>query len=100
MKKTARSITAFSAFKTAAVEIVKHETARYGSQSAAAEKMQEAASQVSLLITGKLHGFSAERCARDVANLGYDIDITIKPAKGSKGKVSVSKTLKPLPKEK
>jgi predicted XRE-type DNA-binding protein len=58
-------------------------------QTEAAYIMRDAPSQISLVVTGKLRGFSTERLLRMLARLGRDIDITIRPAKGKTGKVSV-----------
>jgi predicted XRE-type DNA-binding protein len=58
-------------------------------QTEAAYIMRDAPSQISLVVTGKLRGFSTERLLRMLARLGRDIDIVIRPAKGKSGKVSV-----------
>lgn len=58
-------------------------------QTEAAYIMRDAPSQISLVVTGKLRGFSTERLLRMLARLGRDIDITIRPAKGRTGKVNV-----------
>jgi predicted XRE-type DNA-binding protein len=58
-------------------------------QTEAAYVMRDAPSQISLVVTGKLRGFSTERLLRMLARLGRDIEITIKPSKGKAGKVSV-----------
>jgi predicted XRE-type DNA-binding protein len=58
-------------------------------QTEAAYIMRDAPSQISLVVTGKLRGFSTERLIRMLARLGRDIDITIRPAKGKTGKVAV-----------
>ncbi len=58
-------------------------------QTEAAYIMRDAPSQISLVVTGKLRGFSTERLLRMLARLGRDIDITIRPSKGKQGKVSV-----------
>lgn len=58
-------------------------------QTEAAYIMRDAPSQISLVVTGKLRGFSTERLLRMLARLGRDIDIVIRPAKGKTGKVSV-----------
>ena len=58
-------------------------------QTEAAYIMRDAPSQISLVVTGKLRGFSTERLLRMLARLGRDIDIVIKPSKGKQGKVSV-----------
>ena len=58
-------------------------------QTEAAYIMRDAPSQISLVVTGKLRGFSTERLLRMLARLGRDIDIVIRPAKGKTGKVNV-----------
>lgn len=58
-------------------------------QTEAAYIMRDAPSQISLVVTGKLRGFSTERLLRMLARLGRDIDIVIRPSKGKTGKVSV-----------
>ena len=58
-------------------------------QTEAAYIMRDAPSQISLVVTGKLRGFSTERLIRMLARLGRDIDIVIRPAKGKTGKVAV-----------
>lgn len=46
-------------------------------QTEAAFLMKDAPSQVSLVVTGKLRGFSAERLLRMLAMLGNAVEITI-----------------------
>jgi len=58
-------------------------------QTEAAYIMRDAPSQISLVVTGKLRGFSTERLLRMLARLGRDIDIVIRPSKGKSGRVSV-----------
>ncbi len=58
-------------------------------QTEAAYVMRDAPSQISLVVTGKLRGFSTERLLRMLARLGRDIDIVIRPSKSKSGKVSV-----------
>jgi len=60
-------------------------------QTEAAYIMRDAPSQISLVVTGKLRGFSTERLIRMLARLGRDIDIVIRPARGKSGKVSVTR---------
>jgi predicted XRE-type DNA-binding protein len=60
-------------------------------QTEAAYMMRDAPSQISLVVTGKLRGFAVERLVRMLTRLGRDVDITIRPARGSKGKVTVSR---------
>ena len=58
-------------------------------QTEAAYLMKDAPSQVSLVVTGKLRGFSTERLLRMLARLGRDVEITVRKAKGRSGKISV-----------
>lgn len=58
-------------------------------QTEAAYLMRDAPSQISLVVTGKLRGFSTERLLRMLARLGRDVDIVIRPSKSKTGKVSV-----------
>jgi predicted XRE-type DNA-binding protein len=60
-------------------------------QTEAARIMDDAPSQVSLVVTGKLRGFSTERLLRMLARLGRDVDIVIRPTEGRRrtGKVRV-----------
>ena len=52
----------------------------------------DAPSQLSLIVSGKLRGFSVERMLRILARLGRDVDIVIKPAPDSRmGKIKVAK---------
>lgn len=59
-------------------------------QTEAAYIMRDAPSQISLVVTGKLRGFSTERLLRMLARLGRDIEIVIRPSKGKSGKVTVT----------
>ena len=54
------------------------------SQVAVADQTGEARSQVSLLLNAKLRGFSTDRLVRILLRLGRDIDVVIRPAKGSR----------------
>lgn len=58
-------------------------------QREAAERMQEAQSQVSLLNTGKLRGFSEGRIMRYLKTLGKNITIVIEDSGHKSGKISV-----------
>jgi len=58
-------------------------------QTEAAYIMRDAPSQISLVVTGKLRGFSTKRLLRMLARLGRDIDIVIRSSKGKTGRVSV-----------
>src|SRR5512143_3429643 len=60
-------------------------------QTEAAYIMRDAPSQISLVVTGKLRGFSTERLLRMLARLGRDIDIVIRRAKGKTGRVTVTR---------
>jgi len=60
------------------------------SQTEAAELMDDAPSQVSLVVGGKVRGFSPERLIRMIAKLGHDVEIVIrKRSGGGQGKVRV-----------
>jgi predicted XRE-type DNA-binding protein len=60
------------------------------SQTEAAELMDDAPSQVSLVVGGKVRGFSPERLLRMIAKLGHDVEIVIrKGSSGRQGKVRV-----------
>ena len=54
------------------------------SQVAVADETGEARSQVSLLLNGKLRGFSTDRLVRILLRLGRDIEIVIRQSRGSK----------------
>lgn len=56
-------------------------------QTEAAYIMRDAPSQISLVVTGKLRGFSTERLFRMLAALGQDIDIIAKPSRGKHGAI-------------
>ena len=58
-------------------------------QTEAAYLMKDAPSQVSLVVTGKLRGFSTERLLRMLARLGRDIEIVIRPSSSKSGKIRV-----------
>ena len=49
--------------------------------------VQDAPSQLSLIATGKLAGFSSERLLRILVRLGNDVEIRTSRAKGKIGKV-------------
>ena len=60
-------------------------------QTEAAWLIKDAPSQISLMVTGKLRGFSTERLLRTLTRLGRDVDIVIRKAKtGRAGKVHLS----------
>lgn len=54
------------------------------SQVEVADETGEARSQVSLLLNGKLRGFSTDRLVRILLRLGRDIEISIRPARSGK----------------
>ena len=54
------------------------------SQVEVADETGEARSQVSLLLNGKLRGFSTDRLVRILLRLGRDIEIVIRPSRGSR----------------
>ena len=58
-------------------------------QTEAAEVMRDAPSQVSLVVNGRLDGFSPERLMRMLTLLGRDVEIRIMKAKRSPGRVRV-----------
>ena len=60
-------------------------------QTEAAYIMRDAPSQISLVVTGKLRGFAVDRLVRMLTRLGRDVDITIRPARGRTGKVTVTR---------
>ena len=51
------------------------------SQVEVADETGEARSQVSLLLNGKLRGFSTDRLVRILLRLGRDIEISIRPSR-------------------
>jgi predicted XRE-type DNA-binding protein len=54
------------------------------SQVEVADETGEARSQVSLLLNGKLRGFSTDRLVRILLRLGRDIEIGIRPSRSGK----------------
>jgi predicted XRE-type DNA-binding protein len=54
------------------------------SQVEVADETGEARSQVSLLLNGKLRGFSTDRLVRILLRLGRDIEIIIRPSRSGK----------------
>jgi len=54
------------------------------SQVQVADETGEARSQVSLLLNGKLRGFSTDRLARILLRMGRDIEIVIRPSRGNR----------------
>ena len=60
-------------------------------QMQAAYIIKDSPSQISLLVTGKTRGFSAERLIRMLTRLGRDVDIAVRKSKAGKvGKVRVT----------
>jgi predicted XRE-type DNA-binding protein len=59
-------------------------------QTEAAYIIRDAPSQLSLMVTGKLRGFSVERLIRTLTRLGRDVEIRIRPARGRAGKVRLA----------
>ena len=60
-------------------------------QTEAAFRAKDAPSQISLVVSGKLNGFSSERLVRLLVNLGRDVEIGIRKTRGdATGKVRVS----------
>jgi predicted XRE-type DNA-binding protein len=54
------------------------------SQVEVADETGEARSQVSLLLNGKLRGFSTDRLVRILLRMGRDIEIVIRASRGNK----------------
>jgi predicted XRE-type DNA-binding protein len=50
------------------------------SQADAAVVVQDAASQLSLLLSGKLRGFSVDRLVRTLLRLGREVEVVVKPS--------------------
>jgi predicted XRE-type DNA-binding protein len=59
-------------------------------QTEAAYLLKDAPSQLSLISTGKLTGFSSERLIRTLTGLGRDVEIRIQKAQGKSGKVRIA----------
>lgn len=76
-----------------AKEIAKTLRARELTQTEAAWLIKDAPSQLSLVVTGKTRGFSAERLLRMLTRLGKDVDVVLRKTKGNgPGRVRVSIT--------
>ena len=58
-------------------------------QTEAARVVRDAPSQLSLISTGKLDGFSPDRLVRILTRLGRDVELRITKSRGSAGKVRV-----------
>lgn len=79
-----------SAFKTTGAGVIDRTLDRRGlTQTEAAYIMRDAPSQISLVVTRKLKGFSEARITRMLNRLGYDVETTIRKAKGRTGKTTV-----------
>lgn len=60
-------------------------------QTEAAYIIKDAPSQISLMVTGKIRGFSSERLIRTLVRLGRDVDIVLRKTKsGGHGKVRLA----------
>jgi len=73
-------------------EIKKAITEKGMTQTAAATAAKEAQSQMSLVMSGHLQGFSANRLIRILLRLGRDVEIVIRRSGGSRagGKVKIT----------
>lgn len=56
-------------------------------QTQASYLMKDAPSQVSLVVTGKLRGFSTDRLLRMLSRLGFDVEIRITERQKGQGAV-------------
>jgi predicted XRE-type DNA-binding protein len=54
------------------------------SQADAAVIVHDAASQLSLLLSGKLRGFSIDRLVRTLLRLGREVELVVRPARGAR----------------
>jgi predicted XRE-type DNA-binding protein len=69
-------------------------------QTEAAKIVGDAASQMSLLMSGKIDGFSTERLLRMLLRLGRDIELVFRPAanpRSAKFRITHRSTLNPAP---
>ena len=64
--------------------------ARGLSQMQAAELLSMDQPRVSALVNGKISKFSADRLIRALLDLGQDVELQIRPAKGQKGRATVA----------
>ena len=87
-RAVAESVIPKTAFSKEIAKILEDEEL---TQTEAAYIMRDAPSQISLVVTGKLRGFAVDRLVRMLNRLGRDIDITIRPARGRTGKVTVTR---------
>jgi len=72
-----------------AAEVARALRERGITQTEASWIIQDAPSQISLVVTGKLRGISVDRLVRMITRLGRDVDIVIRPAASAKGRVKV-----------
>lgn len=64
---------------------------RHLNQTEAAAVVGDAASQISLLMSGKIRGFSIERLLRMLLRLGRDVELVFRPTPGARrGKFRIS----------
>jgi predicted XRE-type DNA-binding protein len=56
------------------------------SQAEAAVVVHDAASQLSLLLSGKLRGFSIDRLIRMLLHLGREVEIVVRPSRSPRQK--------------
>ena len=56
------------------------------SQAKAAALVGDAASELSLLLSGELRGFSVDRLVRTLLRLGREVEIVVRPAGGRRAK--------------
>lgn len=54
------------------------------SRVAAAALVGQAASQISVIFSGQLHGYSSDRLLKVLLGLGRDVDIVIRPTRGDR----------------
>ena len=73
-----------------AKEVARVVAQRELTQAEAATLIEDAPSQVSLMVTGKTKGFSSERLLRTLVRLGRDVEIVVRKSKGREGKVRLS----------
>lgn len=58
-------------------------------QTEAAYVMRDAPSQISLVVTGKLRGFSTDRLVRMLNGLGRNVDIVVRNSNSKRGKTQL-----------
>lgn len=73
--------------KAIAAEIARIIDERDMTQTEASYVTKEAPSQISLIVTGKLRGFSFDRLVRVITGLGRDVEVRIVESKSKTGKV-------------